>query len=203
MKNPHCSGGNLFIYYKSPGGSWVKKYSASPVITCENYSVSFVPDSVEGTHQVRCIVGYNLVEGECGSGTGFDNDDANFSVYSEFISITLSNTPINFGNVDMNTSRNATNNPMIISVDSNVNFDITTKANGDFSNGAGYIFPVSNMKWATSLISAWTSYTTIEAIVYSNQVSGTFNLYHQLFIPSGQKAGTYNADVVITAKKHT
>jgi len=199
LTNPHCQGGNFYIYYKSPGNNWVQKYSQSPVITCENYSVSFLPDQIEGEHQVRCVLGYDLPETSCPSGTHYDVDDANFTVYSEFISITITNSPIDFGEVDMNTTKNATNNPLIIAVDSNVIFDITTSAS-DFSDGED-TFSVSNMFWATSENIARTPYSLIESVIYSNQEPGSFNLYHSLFIPLGQRAGTYNSEVVITAKK--
>ncbi|MCK4521706.1 MAG: DUF333 domain-containing protein, partial [Nanoarchaeota archaeon] len=72
----------LYIYYRnSPTGTWEKKHYVSQVYSCYNYSVKFVPDNVEGEHQVRCITGWLIVEGECGSGGYYDNDDANFSVY--------------------------------------------------------------------------------------------------------------------------
>ncbi len=204
LSNKHCAGGSLYVYYKSPAtDAWVRKYFQSPVITCENYSVSFIPDSVSGEHQARCVIGYDIPETPCPNTTYYDVDDVNFTVYSEFISITLSNTPINFGNVDMNTTKPALNNPLIISVDSNVNFDITTKANGDFRNDAGYIFPVSNMRWATSNVAARpVPYTLNESRVYSNRTSGNFTMLHYLSIPVGQRAGTYSTEVVITAKKY-
>ncbi len=76
------TGDNLYIYYRnSPTGTWQKKYDVSQVYSCFNYSVKFIPDNLEGEHQVRCIAGWNVPESECGSGSYYDNDDANFFVY--------------------------------------------------------------------------------------------------------------------------
>jgi len=76
------TGDNLYIYYRnSPTGTWEKKHYISQVYSCYNYSIKFVPDNIEGEHQVRCITGYNISEAECGSGTYHDNDDTNFFVY--------------------------------------------------------------------------------------------------------------------------
>ena len=88
MANPNygCGWGypddNLYIYYRnSPTGTWEKKGYISQVYSCYSYSIKFIPDSIEGEHQVRCITGLNVPESECGSGSRYDNDDANFFVY--------------------------------------------------------------------------------------------------------------------------
>jgi hypothetical protein len=200
-------GDGLNIYYRNNStAAWQRKYQVSQVYSCNNYSVSFVPDSVEGVQQARCIIGYRLnPNAECGGGSYFDNDDVNFSVYSQFISITLSSgVPIDFGSsANPGSNVNATNNPLIISVDTippNVNFDITTRANStDFISSTNN-FPVSNMKWALTPSSSPVSYSTSDATVYSNRTAGNFTMYHQLSVPAGQQPGTYNAEVVITAK---
>ena len=83
------TGDNLYIYYRnSPTGTWQKKHYVSQVYSCDKYSIKFVPDNVEGEHQVRCITGYQLSESECGSGSAYDNDDANFSVVKDIIPTT-------------------------------------------------------------------------------------------------------------------
>jgi len=88
---------NLYIYYRnSSSGAWQKKYHKSSVHSCQNYSTSFFPDNVEGEHQVRCIAEYELNEGECGDGSWFDNDDANFSVHNH--STGKGKVPMNYGN---------------------------------------------------------------------------------------------------------
>ena len=129
---------------------------------------------------------------------------ADFFGGGEFISITLtSGTPITFGNMDADTTQSATNNPLIVNVDSNVNFDITTKADASTFTGPETL-TVSNMKWDDVGTGPWTDYTTSEADVYVNEATpGDFNIYHQLTIPSAQTAGSYEVGITITAKKHT
>ena len=196
----------LNIYYRnSSSADWVRKFHVSQVYSCENYSVSFAPDLIDGIHEIRCITGYRISNNAaCGSGDFYDNDDINFTVYSEFISITISEgTPIDFGNNANPGSTNiaAINNPLVITVDSNINFDITTKSNSDSFTSGTNSFPVSNMKWQTSLSSPLTPYSTTETLVYSDKTPGIFDIYHKLSIPNGQKQGTYTTGVVITARK--
>jgi hypothetical protein len=199
------NGDRLGIYYRnSSTAEWVRKAHFSQVYSCENYSVSFVPDLVEGEHQIRCNTGYKISpNAACASGDYYDNDDVSFSYYAPFISITLSNAPIDFGdNANPGSTTDAINNPLIVEVDSNINFDITTKADdAEFTSGTGTdSFPVSNMKWQTSPSSPLTSYSTTEELVYSNERAGDFNIYHKLSVPPAQAPGTYTADVIITAK---
>ena len=160
---------------------------------------------VDGVHEIRCNTGYRISPtSACATGDYYDNDDVNFTVIPEYISITLENSPIDFGDsANPGSDVAAVNNPLIITIDTNVNFDITTKANStEFTSGED-TFPVSNMNWQTSLSSPLTSYTTEEAEVYSNQASpgGDFNIYHRLSVPTAQAPGSYNVGVVITAKK--
>jgi len=92
-KSVSCGGAytddNLRMYYRNnPAGTWRKIYQVDQVYSCESYSATFVPDEIEGEHQVRCIVGWNVPEGECGSGDWYDNDDVNFTVVNNVISTT-------------------------------------------------------------------------------------------------------------------
>jgi len=59
------------------------------------------------------------------------------------------------------------------------------------------------MEWDTDSVFPGTDYTISEATVYSNEESDDFNIYHQLTIPTGQYAGSYEVGITITAKKHT
>ncbi|MBU1945731.1 MAG: DUF333 domain-containing protein, partial [Nanoarchaeota archaeon] len=76
--------GELYIYYRnSSSAAWKQKYSGTGTSSSpQNFSVKFVPDLVEGVHQVRCICDYEGGDGECAGGIYYDNDDANFSVYN-------------------------------------------------------------------------------------------------------------------------
>lgn len=84
-------GDQLYVYYRnSSSENWRKINYVSQVSPCNKFSVTFTPDSVEGEHQIRCIVGWNIPESSCGfvSGGYYDNDDANFTVVNNIISTT-------------------------------------------------------------------------------------------------------------------
>jgi len=194
------------IYYRNSSTSlWVRKNYSSQVYSCFNYSARFPLDLVEGEHQIRCVTGHRIPPNDaCASGNFYDHDDISFSVLPPYISITLDNAPIDFGdNANPGSlDYNAINNPLTIRVDSNIRFNITTKADSaDFISGSNPLdtFPVSKMKWRTSPSNPLTSYTTSEQLVYSNEVAGNFPLYHTISIPPAQPEGAYSADITITA----
>jgi len=86
----------LYVYYRnSSTQTWQKIHYVPQVYSCMEYWIRFNPDRVEGEHQVRCIVGWNISEGECGAGEYYDNDDANFSVYGH--SSGQGMVPMNYG----------------------------------------------------------------------------------------------------------
>lgn len=205
------------LYRNSPTGEWTKVDGYSQVFSCLDYSFNFPVDNVAGVHQVRCAIGYKLgPNDECGEGQFYDNDDINFTVYSEpqYISITISGgTPIDFGDSNVpepQQNQPAVNNPLQITIDSNFNFDITAKSDSpDFvsASNPSDTFPVSSMQWATGnpISSPLTPYTTSEAIVYQNEfvnkIPTVFPIYHTITVPQRQVAGTYNAGITITAKR--
>jgi len=90
VKSQDCGwaylGDEMSIYYRnSPTGTWQLKHHVSQVYSCYSYSVKFVPDSVDGEHQVRCNIVYDgsgtLPPTACVSGSYYDNDDVKFFVY--------------------------------------------------------------------------------------------------------------------------
>lgn len=95
--SPTYTSDDLAIYYRnSSTGSWVQKLLVtSNVWPNYNFSVSFVPDSVVGEHQVRCsILDGTITSGDtCPTDTWYDNDDANFTVIDNRISTTIGDTP--------------------------------------------------------------------------------------------------------------
>jgi hypothetical protein len=121
----------------------------------------------------------------------------------QFLSITLYNIPITFGNMDPNMTKEAEVNPLIINVDTNVaSFNIEVEAGAvDFKSGRNS-FPVSNLQWNTTNNFPGTNYTGVSAIAYSNlTTTGNYSLYHQLTIPPSQQAGTYDVSIKITASE--
>ena len=118
---------------------------------------------------------------------------------TEFISITLYNTPINFETMDPGQTQLAVNNPLIISVDSNVNFDIEVAADANDFESSKDSFPVSNMQWNIINSFPGTAYVKANTLIYSSQSAGNYTMYHQLTTPPAQPAGAYSVGITITA----
>jgi len=123
---------------------------------------------------------------------------------NEFLSVTLSNAPVSFPNMDPGTTENATVGngfPLTVTIgaESNVNANITTEANSANFAGPGTL-AVSNMKWSDSETGLFTEYTTTNATVCSGVSPGSnCDIYHKLSVPGGTTAGTYTVDITVTA----
>ncbi|MBI2452371.1 hypothetical protein HYV50_04835 [Candidatus Pacearchaeota archaeon] len=126
---------------------------------------------------------------------------------NEFLSVTLSNAPINFPNMDPGQTSNASVGngfPLTATIGSetNVNVNVTTKADQtNFISGSNNL-SVSNMEWSTNSSFPGTDYSTSAATVCKGiSASSTCNIYHQLNVPSGQAAGAYTVGVTVSALK--
>ncbi|RLG19127.1 hypothetical protein DRN63_00285 [Nanoarchaeota archaeon] len=127
---------------------------------------------------------------------------------NEFISATLFNVPIQFGNLNPGTTnQEATNNPLEVQVggETNVNYNITLNGTSDFVNDTN-TFSISNLEFNTTSLD-WTSYElNVEKTAYANQPApaGTpvnNSIWHRISVPAGQIAGTYTANITVTVKK--
>ena len=127
---------NLYIYYRnSSSGAWQKKYYMPQVYSCNYYLTSFFPDNIEGEHQVRCIAGYQLSEGECGGSGGsnwYDNDDINFSVHNHTSG--KGQVPMNYGYPFYTINQNPVS-CMNMTNQSTCNQTWTINATGDINSG--------------------------------------------------------------------
>ena len=120
----------------------------------------------------------------------------------EFLSITLYNTPVDFGNMDPGQSKEAVNDPLIVSIDSNIDFDISVKADNNEFKSKSNSFSISNLQWNTINFFPGTSYTRKYVIAYAGQTSPrNYSIYHRLTIPPAQTAGDYDAAITISASK--
>lgn len=127
---------------------------------------------------------------------------------NEFISVTLDNAPVNFTSMNPGETQNASVGggfPLNVTIgsDTNVNTNVSTRADSaDFTSGSD-TFPVSNMEWSATSSFPGTDYTTSDAVVCSGISigGGTCDIYHQLSIPAAQAAGTYSVDLTISATK--
>jgi GTP-dependent phosphoenolpyruvate carboxykinase len=122
-----------------------------------------------------------------------------------FISLSISPGVITFGNMAPGELKNATNNPLLISIGSETNVafvNITTKANQSVFWSGANTFSVGNMSWSNySWVYPVTPYSMGEKTVFLTAVYGTnYSMYHQLTVPFGQASGAYNAGIIITAK---
>ena len=122
---------------------------------------------------------------------------------NSFLSVSLTNAPVQFPSMDPGTTKNATVGygfPLnaTIGSESNVNPKVKTKAdNASFTGGT---LAVSNMQWSPNGSSGWTNYLiTDETVCASVSAGGTCNIYHQLTIPANQAAGSYSVGITITA----
>ena len=104
---------------------WTSAWSANT-----NYSYSFVPDAVDGEHQVRCAVQYaaSTTSDTCLTGGGYyDNDDMNFNVTSGSSGSATSYT--------MNTSQEVTSISHISWTETGTSANNEIKVELSFDNG--------------------------------------------------------------------
>ena len=133
-----------------------------------------------------------------------DSTAATVSV-NEFLSVTLSNTPVSFTDMNPGQTLNATLGagfPLnaTIGPESNVNADIGTKADNANFVSTSSNFPVSNMEWSATSTFPGIGYTTNDAQVCSAVTAGSdCTIFHQLTIPSNQPPEVYTVGITITA----
>ncbi|MFH1947221.1 MAG: M6 family metalloprotease domain-containing protein [Candidatus Magasanikbacteria bacterium] len=135
-------------------------------------------------------------------GTESSAMQADFFGGGEFISITLYDYPIDFGNLDSSTSDNpGIGNPYTIRVDDTTTVNVDIYQKGDDFNYTGETLVISNMSWYNQNNST-SSYQMLND--YQDKIlnisSGTnTSSYYWLDIPSGQYAGNYETTIYIKA----
>lgn len=126
---------------------------------------------------------------------------------NEWLSVTLSNVPIQFPSMNPGTISNATVGsgfPLnaTIGSESNVNANVSTKADGANFTSGSKTFAVGNMSWSATEGGAYIAYSITDAKVCAGvSPGGTCNAYHRLTVPSAQAAGNYSVGVTVTATK--
>jgi len=128
---------------------------------------------------------------------------------NEYISVTLANVPIAFGNLNPGvTDSAATANPTTITVDSITNVNTNISLNGSDFTGPGTI-GVGNLSYsngsvaatATDMVTAFSSGPPYSDWVDIPAPGGgsaeTRNAYFWIDIPSGQTSGGYTSDVFV------
>lgn len=150
------------------------------------------------------------------SGNNATSMDGNFTV-STLIAVTLSNTPIDFGNTTIPvTERRADNGtagdgysggtikgfPLVVNNVGNVNENFTIAGtNMTGQTDSGYEIDVSNISYDTDSDVSGASSLSTSATTFASSVamSGTQNVYFWLTIPSGYISQDYQGTVNITA----
>lgn len=126
----------------------------------------------------------------------------------EYISATLFNVPIQFGDLNPGASgQMAINNPMQIQIggETNVQYNITLEGTSDFTSGS-YTFSISNLEFNTTT-TTWTQYgLNVEKNAYVNLpppggVPVNQSVWHRISVPAGQVAGTYTANLLVRVKR--
>lgn len=135
---------------------------------------------------------------------------------NETVSISLANTPIQFGNLDAGVNQQpaqaGNGYPLQITVKDTTNVDVNVTLNGsDFDDGGGNTFGITNLTYSnTSTTPSKTNASaTYPAPTYSDwtniQTAGSdqsVNSYFWVNVPKNQTAGTYTADVNVKVYKY-
>lgn len=113
-------------------------------------------------------------------------------------SITVSNSTLTFGSMDEGQTKNATENPLVVTIDANTNYSVKTKSDQATFTGPGTLND-ENLKWATTIGGVYTGYDTVVASVVSGSSPGTtHDLYHKLTIPADTAAGAYSLPITLS-----
>jgi len=120
----------------------------------------------------------------------------------DFLSVTLSNAPIAFPNMNPGTGPTAASNNALtatIGAESNVNADIATEADAPNFTGIGTL-PIGQIEWSDALAGTYTGYTESTATVCSAVTPGSdCGIFHQITIPGSLPAGSYSVGITVTA----
>jgi hypothetical protein len=127
----------------------------------------------------------------------------------KYISVSFSYISVDFGTLNAGTTDNEpkpshTIGIYNVSIDTNYAYDVNAYGTGDFSDGAGHTFAISNLKFDTDSAVTGLSVTNAKALSTTSQLIDSYDAtvtlnYHGywLSIPAGQYAGFYVATVAI------
>ena len=116
------------------------------------------------------------------------------------LSINIPSSVLEFGDKAVGGPYNATQNPLVISVISNVNYDLTTEANSvdeiNFDSVGSGILAINKLEWSFDQ-STWTPYAGNSANLKVGETgSHDYNLYNHLTIPAGTLSDSYSLSLV-------
>lgn len=135
---------------------------------------------------------------------------------NEFISVTLTNAPIDFGNLNPGTTNqnaSTTNGfPLTVNIEPETNVVTNLSVKGNDFTGAGGTIGIGNMSFSNSSTVATATqmstsyqgdaiYSNFDAIPQPGGSAVTRDIYFWISIPAGQQAGIYTSNVFIRVQK--
>jgi len=153
-----------------------------------------------GTHYINATVT---------NGNGSDYKNWIVLVEPETIDVTLSNSPVEFGNITAGILYKPSISPLNVTIQSSTNVNVNLTLNGsDFVYGI-YGFTVGNLTYSNSSTGVKTAMNSsfplpmyvnwVNIPRYSTQVRA---IYFWLSIPNGQEPGDYTNDINILVEKY-
>jgi len=115
-------------------------------------------------------------------------------------SITVSNSSLAFGNMQPGESKAPTENPLVITIDANTGYSVTTESNSSLFTGGAGTLASTNLKFSNvSITGPWTTgYSTTPVTIGSGSAGGGIhNLWHNLTIPGGTQATGYTLGITL------
>lgn len=116
----------------------------------------------------------------------------------QLLSITVDTNDLTFGTAVLNENIYPQENPVHISVESNMDYVVTTEAQSAQFTGPG-ILSSSNLQWNQLLSGSYTSYSSSPAEIGSGSSNKDFTLYHKLSVLDTTLAGDYTLNIIFKA----
>jgi hypothetical protein len=128
----------------------------------------------------------------------------------EIIDVTLSNVPVNFGNVSAGSSNQPALLPLIATIQNTTNVNVNLTLNGSSFTYGAYSFGVENMTYSNSSTGTQTSMTSsfplppyADWINITKLVTTNRSIYLWISIPPGQSAGAYSSTITVLVEKYS
>ncbi len=128
----------------------------------------------------------------------------------ETIDVTLSNVPVNFGNVSAGSSNQPALLPLNVTIQNTTNVNVNLTLNGSSFTYGAYSFGVGNMTYSNSSAGTKTSMTAsfplppyADWINIAQLVATNRSIYLWISIPPGQSAGAYSSTITVLVEKYS
>jgi hypothetical protein len=133
-----------------------------------------------------------------------------WNVSSETIDVTLSNVPVNFGNVSAGSSNQPGLLPLNVTIQNTTNVNVNLTLNGSSFTYGAYSFGVGNVTYSNSSTGTKTSMATsfplppyADWINIAQLVTTNRSIYLWIGIPPGQYAGAYSSTINVRVEKYS